>query len=140
MRSALDYKYNPSLRYSVELEREYGQDGRIGTLTVWLRSRSDALIAMLTDFFGLWSGIENRYRPGVAYSVDRDRKVVRELALSLPVDPGLSYGMLGRSLSEYVSRLNTAAGIYFGSRAPEIKRELIENECAKFYSSGNVLF
>ena len=140
VRSALDYKYNPSLRYSVELEREYGQDGRIGTLTVWLRSRSDTLIATLIDFFKLWSGIESRYRPGVAYSVDRDRKIVRELALSLPVDPDLSYGMLGRSLSEYVSRLNTAVGIFFGSRAPEIKREMIENECAKFYSSGSVLF
>ncbi|MBR4978950.1 MAG: hypothetical protein IKX77_00150 [Clostridia bacterium] len=139
VRSALDYKYNPSLRYSVELEREYGEDGHIGTLSVWLRSRSGTLVSLLIDFFGLWCEAESRFRPGVSYNVGGDGKIVRDLRLTLPVDPELSYGQLGKSLSVYVSCLNSAVSAFFGATT-ENRRAAVEKECEKYYLSGHAAF
>ena len=60
LRSALQYKYNPTVRYSIELYRQM-QDGVIGELRVSLRTQNQTLIALLGDFYRLWDSIENLY-------------------------------------------------------------------------------
>ena len=53
----LAYKYNPTVRYSVEMYRSQN-DGTIGNLRVSLRTRSDALGENMHRFFALWSGVD----------------------------------------------------------------------------------
>ena len=59
LRSALDYKYNPSVRYSVELYRNALP--MLGELRVSIRSQNSALVLALLQFFKLWTRIETAY-------------------------------------------------------------------------------
>ena len=52
LKSSLEYKYRPTVKYEVELYRS-GEDS-IGELSVVFRTQSAALIASMTDFFRLW--------------------------------------------------------------------------------------
>ena len=77
LRSALAYKYNPNVRYSVEL---YPDRPGEGELRVSLRSQSSALILYLGQFFRLWAKIEQAYVGG-ADCVIQDGKYARRLKL-----------------------------------------------------------
>ena len=59
VRTALEYKYRPTINYKVELERspkEY-----LGTLRVNIRTQSAALIDMFHSFFAYRAKLENSY-------------------------------------------------------------------------------
>ena len=51
LRSALSYKYNPTVKYTVALARD---GASIGELRVQVRSRSDGFTLMMLQFFRLW--------------------------------------------------------------------------------------
>ena len=76
VRSAIAYKYNPSVRYSVELYRTPGED--IGELRVSLRSQNSTLLLYLTQFFRLWMKIESAFLPDSAYKPE-DGRLTRRL-------------------------------------------------------------
>lgn len=103
IKSALEYRYRPTIRYEVELYRSPG--GSIGELTVNFRTQSPALLAALTEFFGLWRRMEEIYvssRPGgeeIEYSLD-DNKWTRSLAL--PRGKQYSAAELGRAITDYI--------------------------------------
>lgn len=59
LKSSLEYKYRPTVKYEVELFR--GEDGSIGELSVVFRTQSAALIRGMTDFFRLWKQIEDAH-------------------------------------------------------------------------------
>ena len=61
IRSALRYKYKPTIRYSVELYRS-SRGRTVGALKVAFRTQSQPLIEMLTSFFALWTRLEGHYR------------------------------------------------------------------------------
>lgn len=63
VRTALAYKYKPTVRYSIELFRN---DPKIlGELRVSARTRNAGLLRMLDYFFQLWQKLENRYLSAV---------------------------------------------------------------------------
>ena len=70
LQTQLDYKYRPTVLYSVELYRapREGEDGR---LRVTLRTQNQALIAALDRFFRLWMALEERWVPAAAGTVYR---------------------------------------------------------------------
>ena len=137
VRSALDYKYNPSLRFSVDLNREYGPDGFIGTLTIWLRSRSDAVCELLCEFFRVWSSLEKRFNPRAGYVISRE-KTVRELRLPLPVSAETPCETIGKALSEYVSCLNRAVCAFFNEKDPDVCLQLLTRELLRFYQGADI--
>lgn len=59
LKSALDYKYRPTVRYEVELYRGSGDE--IGKLSVVFRTQSAALLEEMGKFFRLWRLLELRY-------------------------------------------------------------------------------
>ena len=61
LKSSLEYKYRPTVKYEVELY-ESGE-GSIGELSVIFRTQSAALISDMTDFFRLWHKTEQKYLP-----------------------------------------------------------------------------
>ena len=108
MRSALRYKYNPTVRYSVELyphAREY-----LGVLRAQLRTQNAALTRMLEDFYRLWSALEqNVMRTSVEmYEIGgvRFSRVLR-----LPTD-GCTEQQLAERLTRYVSLLDSCMKLY----------------------------
>ena len=55
--SALEYRYNPKVKYSVELFPA----GDLGQLKVSLRSQNPVLIALLEDFYNFFVNLERKY-------------------------------------------------------------------------------
>ena len=107
LRSALAYKYNPNVRYSVEL---YPNRPGQGELRVSLRSQSSALILYLGQFFRLWAKLEQAYIGG-ADCVIEDGKYARKL--NLPAR--LSEGEQGAVLAGYIRAMERGLGAFFNS-------------------------
>ena len=61
MKSALDYKYRPTVKYEVELYR--GEADSVGQLCVSFRTQSAELLAAMGAYFRLWQQLEETYLP-----------------------------------------------------------------------------
>ena len=107
LRSALAYKYNPNVRYSVEL---YPDRPGEGELRVSLRSQSSALILYLGQFFRLWTKIEQAYVGG-ADCVIQDGKYARRLKLPAR----LSDREQGAVLAGYIRAMEQGLRAFFHS-------------------------
>lgn len=105
LRSALSYKYNPTVRYSVELFRDGG--GSRGELRVSLRSQSSGLILCLGQFFRLWDRLERAYI-GSTESAAQDGRYARTLRL-----PDVSQQRQGEIIAGYIRALDAAMKAFF---------------------------
>lgn len=74
MRSALTYKYNPTVRYSVELFRDpaASPDGAQGVIRVSVRTTSEALLSELRRFYRLWAETERSHGYPGRFTVEDD--------------------------------------------------------------------
>ena len=107
LRSAQAYKYNPNVRYSVEL---YPNRPGQGELRVSLRSQNSALILYLGQFFRLWAKIEQAYIGG-SDCVIEDGKYLRRLTLPAR----LSEREQGAVLAGYIRAMERGLGAFFNS-------------------------
>ena len=108
LRSALSYKYNPSVRYSVELTS--GDPNEIGELRVSVRSQNSSFILLIMQFFKLWSKIESKYigETEAAYS---DGRYLRKLRYA---EGSTRDGReIGEAIANYISALDRAMKHYF---------------------------
>jgi len=101
MKSSLEYKYRPTVKYEVELYR--GPGAYIGQLSVLFRTQSAALIEAMSEFFRLWKRIEDRHLYPLSgnrleYAL-YDGKFVRSLAAP---NRDCSSQELASAISEYV--------------------------------------
>lgn len=82
LKSALDYKYRPTVRYEVQLYRS-GEE-TIGELNVLFRTQSAELLGLMSGFFRLWIELEDVYlAPRLGFRVPSalyDGKFVRGIA------------------------------------------------------------
>lgn len=101
LKSSLEYKYRPTVKYEVELYR--GGDEAIGELSVVFRTQSAALIEAMTGFFRLWKRIEDAHlRPLTGAKIEYalyDGRFVRSIA---PPDRDCSAQELAGALAEYI--------------------------------------
>jgi len=118
LRSALDYKYNPTVRYSVELFRTVSPEGEIGELRVALRTQNSSLLLYLLQFYKLWNRIEESFFGGPVHCrVEDGGKYVRRLQLhavtqnGLPADPGSE--TVGELIAAYIHTFDRALKAYF---------------------------
>ena len=98
IRSALRYKYKPTIRYSVELYRS-SRGRTVGALKVAFRTQSQPLIEMLTSFFALWTRLEGHYRE----------------QLRLPVCESRIEEQLADAMSAYIRMFDGAIKSYFAA-------------------------
>ena len=69
MKSSLQYRYRPTVKYSVELYREGG--AAMGELSVVFRTQSAELLSAMDRFFRLWKQIEDELiAPYLAHPVE----------------------------------------------------------------------
>lgn len=108
LRSALAYKYNPTVRYSVELNRNL--QPAIGELRVSVRSQSSALRLYMLQFFKLWSRIEQNLVVHVECAMADDRYIRR---LAVAEDRKLDNEALGQAIAEYIRLFDTALKLFF---------------------------
>lgn len=107
LRSALRYKYNPTVRYAIELSR--APSGTAGRLRAQLRTRSEVLLNDAERFFVLWDAIERRLRDRVESSIEPGRYT----RLFLPSGQGMSPEALGECIADYVLLFDDSLRLYF---------------------------
>ncbi len=116
MRSAIAYKYNPSVRYSVELSRS--QDiTDVGTLKVQLRTQNESLISLMNDFLSVFTAFELKYTDGTVSEYGGGR-FIRRLILRENGNASLSAvsgETVGEIISDYVKTFDAAVKAYFYS-------------------------
>lgn len=115
LKSSLEYKYRPTVKYEVELYRSSGE--AIGELSVLFRTQSEALIEAMSDFFRLWKSIEDSHLAALtgrklSYAL-YDGKFVR--SLNAP-DRDCSTDELAQALSEYIKLFDTMMKGYLTGR------------------------
>ena len=115
LKSSLEYKYRPTVKYEVELYRGAGES--IGELTVLFRTQSMALIQGMTDFFRLWKQIEDTHlQPLIGTKIDYalyEGKFVRSIAAP---DKDCSTQELASALSDYITLFDKLLKGYLADR------------------------
>jgi len=121
LKSSLEYKYRPTIKYEVELYRI--PRGAIGELTVVFRTQSDSLIRAINSFLQLWIDLESRYL--VKYFKDNpveyragDGKFIRGIQL----EEGKDYtgDDVGEAISQYISNFDMLLkGYLTGKYSPD---------------------
>ncbi len=101
LKSSLEYKYRPTIKYEVELYKGYAE--AIGSLSVLFRTQSPSLISGMTDFFRLWKQIEDAHlAPKLSSRIDYalyDGKFMRSLAAP---EKNFTSEELASALAEYI--------------------------------------
>ncbi len=111
MRSALAFKYNPTVRYSVELYRQ--TTPAAGEIRVSLRTQNSTLGLYVLQFFKLWLKIEHSYRPE-AESMLEDGKFIKKLNIQLPREETENASvLLAEAISSYISAFDSAMKAFF---------------------------
>lgn len=124
VQSALSYRYNPTVKYSVELFPA----GDLGQLKISLRSGNKTLIAIMEDFYSLFVTLEKKYVGDRVYGY-ADGKFIR---VFLRPD-GVSSKVIGEAIAEYVADFNQYLRTYFFSlddtrrACREVEREYAKN-------------
>ena len=102
LKSSLEYKYRPTVKYEVQLCRS--TDGPLGELSVVFRTQSAALIEAMTQFFRLWKHTEDRLlAPLISEELDYalyDGKFVRTIAV--PRGRNVTAEEVAEALSDYI--------------------------------------
>lgn len=119
IRSALRYKYKPTIRYSVELYRT--REKTVGALKVSFRTQSQPLIEMLTAFFELWAKLEHHYRTQLQldeceYVIEMGRFIRK---FTPQTDKDLTEQQLADGMSEYIRMFDAAIKAYFANSGDE---------------------
>ena len=140
LRSALLYKYNPTVRYSVELYRASG--GEVGELRVSLRTQNATLLRYMMRFYELWTRVELSHLGNVAASA-QDGKYLRRLS---PRETRRATGgavppaALGELIAAYIRAFDTALKAFFDSPDDPSSAILrIEEVYAAYLRESNVI-
>ena len=115
LRSALQYRYNPIIHYSVVLYRR--MQPYFGELRISSRTQSKPLMDALSSFFHIWVAVEEKY---IADHFDGDHipcqigpgKFTRELLFPKEVS-NLTNEMLADAISRYIQTFDAALKSFF---------------------------
>lgn len=127
LKSSLQYKYRPTVKYEVELYRD--RNGGLGELSVVFRTQSDALISAMTDFFRLWKALEVTYLAPMLgrepeYALYEGRFTRSLMAPGIPV----TSDQLAQALSDYIQLFDRLLKASVGGMDPMlIQREYVDD-------------
>ncbi len=120
LRSALVYKYNPTVKYSVELYKN--SLPLVGELRVSMRTQNSTLLLYLMQFYRAWAAIEGRHIGGVEYRIE-DGKLCRKLTVRHnegALMSTVSSNTIGQLIADYIGAFDSAMKAYFYNiEAPE---------------------
>lgn len=119
VKSALSYKYRPTLKYELTLDNTSSQ--KLGDISVIYRTQSLMLLSELEEFFKLWTAIERsvldeKTASEIEYAL-YDNRFVRSIVL--PKNKNYSAEQIAEALSEYVEVLDNAIKAYLNGAGDE---------------------
>lgn len=115
LKSSLEYKYRPTVKYEVELYKGGGES--IGQLSVIFRTTSMALVSAMTDFFRLWCRIEQAHLlPLTGARVEYDVAEGRFIRSIAAPDKNCGSQELASALSEYIKLFDSLMKAWLAGR------------------------
>lgn len=136
LKSSLEYKYRPTIKYEVELYK--GTGDAIGELSVIFRTQSAGLVNAITDFFRLWKQTEDAFLAPYLSSPPQyslyDGRLVR--TLSAP-DANCTADELAEALGEYIRLFDK---LLKGYLAENYSPKEVEAACYSFYINSRIHF
>ncbi len=105
--SAIDYRYNPQIKYSVEL---FSNSSHLGQLKVTLRTQNTILVNLISDFYTFYSYLEKTYYNENARFLFDGVKFTR--LFNFP-EINLSAKAVGELLTDYVKDFDELLSLYF---------------------------
>ena len=111
--SALDYRYNPAIKYSVEL---FPNSDHLGQLKVTLRTQNSILIDLISDFYRYYTYLEKKYyNPNARYLYDG----VKFTRLFDFPKVNITTKELAEKLTLYVKDFDELLNVYFNNLTNE---------------------
>ena len=111
--SALDYRYNPAIKYSVEL---FPSSDHLGQLKVTLRTQNSILINLISDFYSYYTYLEKKYyNPNARYLYDG----VKFTRLFDFPKVNITTKELAEKLTLYVKDFDELLNVYFNNLTDE---------------------
>lgn len=107
MRSALQYKYNPSVKYTVEI---FDNNKYLGQLKISMRSQNQTLINILDNFFCLWTKLEMSFTGLKDIDVTFDTGKYQRYLRYYDCD---NYSDCGNDIALYIDLLDKCMKEYF---------------------------
>ncbi len=134
VRSALNYKYNPSVRYRVELFRTV--EPEFGQLQVQLRTQNQELIYYVNEFMLFWAALEQKYLTKPRSKVENGR-----FLRNLRYNPNFEKqeDAVGNAITNYVNHFDRALKLYFEYLPRPSAAERMVEEVMEEYLAGNAL-
>lgn len=135
LKSSLEYKYRPTIKYEVKLFRT--DSNQIGELKVIFRTQSTALLMELTSFFKLWVSLETSYLShyyppnSLEYSLE-EGKFCR--ALAIPAGKRYSAENIANAIGGYIKMFDEILKGYLMNKYNSA--EEIEARYLSYVSSG----
>jgi hypothetical protein len=136
MKSSLQYRYRPTVKYSVELYRDRRE--ALGELSVVFRTQSESLLSAMSEFFHLWKQIEDELiapylsRP-VEYALYSGR-----FTRSIAVADNRSYSTsdIASAISAYVRLFDRLMKGYLGGSMPAAQ---VREEYVQYLQAGHMI-
>lgn len=126
LKSSLEYRYRPTIKYEVELYRE--PDGSaIGQLSVVFRTQSPSLIESMNRFFKLWAHMEKQYvgNLGIRYALYEGRFI---RSINVPQDKNYTSRQIADAISNYIRMFDAVMKGYLSGRYDENAMETMYRE------------
>ena len=138
VQSALRYKYNPTIRYGIELYKN--ANDVVGELKVSFRTQNKNI----TNFFIIWSNMEKKYIE--KYFPDKqillqikDGKLIRKFIVP-PQEKDRTNEQIGRAITRYIESLDKIIKIYFKNIDDfEIATRCMEQEYVNYLNNEPII-
>ena len=136
MKSSLQYRYRPTVKYSVELYRD--REGSLGELSVVFRTQSQELLEAMGRFFQLWKDVEDElvaayHTAPVEYALYPGRFT---RTLDLPGRRDYTSADVAGAISEYVRLFDR---LMKGVLAGGLSARDVEAEYIRWLREGNII-
>lgn len=123
LRTALRYRYNPSVQYVVQITA--GED-MLGQIRVSLRSQNEALLQHLEAFFMLWTDLEQQAAALPAKQASYNPQINRYVR-TLRKPQGAQGADTGQAITDYICLLDECLKSFFAHSAnPSAARSAAE--------------
>ena len=110
-KSALKYKYNPSIKYILGMY--YDKDKFIGSLKIMIRTQNEKLITLLEQFFNILEATEKGYIDFKENSFHKVENGKLERIFVFPNDDEHSSDKIGSAVFNYMDMIDGLIKIYF---------------------------
>lgn len=128
LRTALEYRYRPTVSYKIEIKRE--PDEFIGSLRIQIRTQNQQLIALFNNYFISRIIKEKKCLSDMGYD-NYECEISSGSFTRKLINSGMDSEKTGRAISDYIKQINGSLQFYLSS--PMFFRpDIMENEYREF--------